>query len=200
MDRLCPSIPENRLAIETVVNKFQRTGSVADEEHPSRLAIMPDTVQSVQDAITRSLSAPTRRLSRELGIPQTTVWRVLRYKLHKRAYHIQIVHNPEAEDYAARQAVCHELLQAVENDNLMQNVLFNDEAIFHTCGHVNRHNCRIWADKQPSVLQDWQRDTAKVNVWLGMTRSTVYGPSFSTEQTVTGTTQLDMLEQFLGPS
>lgn len=188
-----------RLAIKTLVNKFQRTGSVADEERPGRPAITPDTVQSVQDAITRSPSASTRRLSRELGIPQTTVWRVLRYKLHKRAYHIQVVHKLEAEDYAARQAMCHDLLQAVENDNLMQNVLFSDEATFHTCGHVNRHNCRIWADEQPSVLQEWQRDTAKVNVWLGITRSTVYGPFFFAEQTVTGTTYLDMLEQFLEP-
>ena len=87
-----------RLAIKNLVNKFQRTGSVADEERPGRPAVPPDTVRNVQDAITRSSSALTRRLSRELGIPQTTVWRTFRYKLHKRAYHNQVVHKPEAED------------------------------------------------------------------------------------------------------
>ena len=70
-----------RLAIKNLVNKFQRTGSVADEERPGRPALPQHTVQNVQDAITRSPSASTRRLSRELGIPQTTVWRTLRYKL-----------------------------------------------------------------------------------------------------------------------
>ncbi|XP_047120648.1 uncharacterized protein LOC124803678 [Schistocerca piceifrons] len=188
-----------RLAMKTLVNKFQRTGSVADDKGPGRPVIMPDTVQSAQDVITRSPSTSTRRLSRELGIPQTTVWRVLRYKLHKSAYYIQVIRKLEVEDYAVRQAMCHDLLQAVENDNLMQNVLFSDEATFHTCGHVNRHNCRIWTDEQPSVLQEWQQDKAKVNVWLGITRSTVYGPFFFTEQTVTGTTYLDMLKQFLEP-
>ena len=71
-----------RPAIKNLVNKFQRTGSVADEERPGRPAVSPDTVQNVQNAITRSPSASTRRLSRELGIPQTTVWRTLRYKFH----------------------------------------------------------------------------------------------------------------------
>ena len=82
-----------RLAMKNLVNKFQRTGSVADEERPGRLAVPPDTVQNVQSAIIRSPSASTRRLSRELGIPETTVWRALHQKLHKRAYHIQVVHN-----------------------------------------------------------------------------------------------------------
>ena len=41
-----------RLAIKNLVNKFQRTCSVADEERPGRPAVPPDTVQNVQDAIT----------------------------------------------------------------------------------------------------------------------------------------------------
>ena len=41
-----------RLAIKNLVNKFQPTGSVADEERPGRPAVPPDTVQNVQDAIT----------------------------------------------------------------------------------------------------------------------------------------------------
>ena len=43
-----------RLALKNLVNKFQPTGSVADEERPGRPAVPPDTVQNVQDAITRS--------------------------------------------------------------------------------------------------------------------------------------------------
>ncbi|PSN31519.1 hypothetical protein C0J52_23539 [Blattella germanica] len=78
-----------RLAIKNLVNKFQRTGSVADEERPGRPALPQHTVQNVQNAITHSPSASTRRLSRELGIPQTTVWRTLRYRLKKHAYHLQ---------------------------------------------------------------------------------------------------------------
>ena len=71
----------------------------------------------------------------------------------------------------------------------MQHVLFNDEATFHTCGHVNKHNCRICADEQPNELQEWERDSPKANadeqtnelqewerdspkanVWMGITK------------------------------
>ena len=37
------------------------------------------------------------------------MWKTLRFKLNKHAYHIQIVHNLEDEDYAARQAMCYDL-------------------------------------------------------------------------------------------
>lgn len=94
-----------RLAINTLVNKLQRTGSFADEEGPGRPGITPDSLQSVQDAITCSPSASTRRICRELDIPQITVCRILRYKLQKRAYDIQDVQKHEDEDYAARQFV-----------------------------------------------------------------------------------------------
>ena len=127
------------------------------------------------------------------------MWKTLRYTLKKLAYHIQVVHKFKEEDTAARQAMCHDLLEAVERDNLMQHILFSDEVTFHTCGTVNRHNCRIWANEQPNALQEWQQDTPKVNVWMGFTRSKIYGPFMFAERTINGNAYLDMLEQFLEP-
>ena len=91
----------------------------------------------------RSPRASTGRLSRESEVAHTTVWRVLRYRIKKRAYQVQVVQKLEAQDHAARQAMCDDLLAQVEGENLMDLVLFGDEATFHTCGHVNRHNSRI---------------------------------------------------------
>ena len=91
----------------------------------------------------------------------------------------------------------YDLLDAVRNENLMQNVLFSDEATFHTCGHVNRHNCQIWVNEQPNTLRE--RDSLKVNVWMGITKSKVYGLYMFSEPTVTGITYLDLLQQFLQP-
>ena len=75
----------------------------------------------------------------------------------------------------------------------MQHVLFSDEATFHTCGHVNGYNCRIWADEQPNVLQEWERDLPEVNVWMGIIKSKVYGPYMFAEPKVTGITYPDLL-------
>ena len=72
--------------------------------------------------------------------------------------------------------MCHDLLQAVAIEDLMNNVLFSDEATFNVYGRVNKHICRIWADEQSNATYEWQSNTPKVNVWLGVTATKLYGP------------------------
>lgn len=185
--------------IQILVNKFMRTGSVRDEPRTGRPSISVESVEAIQNAIERSPQASTRRLSRELGIPRSSVWKVLRFTLKKRAYHLQVVQKLEAEDYAARRAMCYDLCEAADRENLMGHILFTDEATFHVCGRVHRHNCRIWADEMPHDTMEWERHSPKVNVWLGLTKRKVYGPYMFAEQTITGDMYLDMLQLFLHP-
>ena len=79
------------------------------------------------------------------------------------------------------------------------NIFFSDEATFHICGMVNHHSCRIWGSERPDDTFEWQRDSPKVNVWVRITKQTVYGPLMFVENTVTGGMYLVMLEQFLEP-
>ncbi|KAJ9589343.1 hypothetical protein L9F63_017448 [Diploptera punctata] len=181
------------------MNTFRRTGSVLDEKRSAdhrplqmklnvfstRLnAVQPQTsaneVERIQHAIERSPDASTRRLSNELDIPRTTVWRVFRFKLNKRSYHLQVLHHLEQKDYAACQAMCHDLLQAVANENRMNNIIFSDEATF-----------------QPDAACEWQRDTPKINVWLGVTATKLYGPFMFQEPTVTGLMQDGVLHSVI---
>ena len=73
--RIFHKLAPTRHAIKKMVNKFKRTGSVTEEHRTGRPAVANETVQRIQEAITRSPSASTRRLSRELGIAHTTVWK-----------------------------------------------------------------------------------------------------------------------------
>ena len=102
-------------------------------------------------------------------------------------------YNLQEEDHPRIAAMCAELADQIESANLINKILFSDEATFHTYGKVNRHNCRIWADKKQPNFLERERD----NVWLGMTHSKVYGPFCFAKATVTGPVYLDMLEQFL---
>jgi hypothetical protein len=110
-----------------------------------------------------------------------------------------VFHNLQEEDYPRRAALCTVLIDQIESANLINKILFSDEATFHIRGKSNRHNCCISADGKPPNFLELERDTLKVNVWLGMTQSKVYGPSFSVEARVTGPVYLDMLEQLLEP-
>ena len=176
-----------------------RTGSVADEHRSGRPPTSQERVKTICEAIERTPRASTRRLSRELGILHATVWKVLHFTLKKKAYRIQMLHKLETEDYAARCAMCYDLCEAAEREHLMDNILFSDEATFHICGMVNRHNCRICGNERPDDTSEWQRHTPKVNVWVGINKQTMYGPFIFVENTVTGGMYLDMLEEFLEP-
>ena len=60
------------------------------------------------------------------------------------AYHIQALHHLEPGDYAARMAMCRDLIEPVNNEHLLTHVLFSGEATFHTSGLVYQqylHEC-----------------------------------------------------------
>lgn len=186
-------------AIRELVNKFKRTGSVHDEERSGRPQTAQQNIEAVRIMFEDDRKISVRNASHRLTIPKTTIHRILRTTLKKKCYHIQLLHSLREEDYPRRAAMCAELVEQINNDNLMDHILFSDEATFHTCGKINRHNCRIWANEKPTEFTEWERDSPKVNVWLGMTKSKIYGPFFFAEATVTGPVYLDMLQQFLEP-
>jgi hypothetical protein len=96
---------------------------------------------------------------------------------------------------------CHLFISHIEeNDNYLDLVLFSDESTFQVCGKVNRHNCRIWDSENPHQVIEYERDTPKLNVWLGLHKHGVIGPFFFMESTVTGYSYLDMLGELCRPT
>jgi hypothetical protein len=59
------------------------------------------------------------------------------------------------------------------------------EAVFHTNGHVNRQNCRIWRHERMHEIDEHVRDSLEVDVWC----SAVYGA----ENTVTVNFNVDIV-------
>jgi hypothetical protein len=112
-----------------------------------------------------------------------------------KSYHLHLLHDLHEEDYQQRSGMCADLFERIQTKNLMIHILLSDEETFHTCGKVHRHNCRIWAKEKPvDFSYQWERDSPKVNIWLGMTKSRIYGPFFFAEATDTGAIYLDMLQ------
>lgn len=96
----------------------------------------------------------------------------------RKVYHIQLLNTLNEEDYRNGKARCSEIEDQIENESLMENILFSDQATYHTWGEVTRHNCRVRSNEKPSEGIEWQRGSPKVNVWLGMTKSKIYGQFF----------------------
>ncbi|KAJ4442466.1 hypothetical protein ANN_04052 [Periplaneta americana] len=71
--------------------------------------------------------------------------------------------------------MCYDLLEPVQNENLMD-ILFSDEATFHVCGKVHRHNSRIWTYEQPHETSEWERGKPKGNSAFCRIDNTIDGP------------------------
>jgi hypothetical protein len=89
--------------------------------------------------------------------------------------------------------------RAEEDDDIVNRLIFSDEATFHTNGKVNRHDCRIWGTQKPQEIIEYERDSPTVNVFCALSLRILYGPFFFAEGTVTGQSYLDMLKLWMMP-
>ena len=123
----------------------------------------------------RSQRKWTRRASRELGIPQLTVWRVLRRCLLFKTYLLKLVHALRPNDKRKRVEFCDRMLQNMEDDTFLPRLIFSDEATFHLSGKLNRHKGGL---QNLQEALEHVRDSPKVNVFCALSQTKVYGPFF----------------------
>ena len=85
-------------------------------------------------------------LSKETGIPQSSVYRILHHELHLFPYKFQLSQAITKNHKELRVSFAQFLL---ENIDLLRQILLSDEAYFSLEGHVHRNNCIIWAFEKP---------------------------------------------------
>jgi hypothetical protein len=78
--------------------------------------------------------------------------------------------------------------------DFLSNIIFSDEATFHSSGIVSRLCVRVWGLRHLHETIKLSRDSQKVNVFRALSANKVYGPLFFVEQSVTGTAYVDMME------
>lgn len=134
-----------------------------------------------------------REIERDLGVPRSTVQRILRSGRYH-PYHITLTQALSAQDRQNRVDFCNWALERLNEDpDFFQYVLFSDEATFQSTGSLNRHNSHYWSRVNPHWTQhiDHQHRWS-VNVWCGVVDGQVVGPYFF-NGTVTGQNYLEFL-------
>lgn len=181
-------------------DKFNESGSVGDRPRPGRPKVNDNIIEEVRQAYERSPCKSVRKASSELDIPKSTMHKILRKRLFLYPYKLQMVHALRQDDRRLRVAFAEEMLRRIDDDDdYLKRVCFSDEATFHTSGHVNRHNVRIWGSTSPQDFIQKERDSPKVNVWCGLMHNRIVGPFFFAEPTITANVYLDMLELYVEP-
>ena len=141
-------------------------------------------MRRIQESFERSPPKSTRRASTDLGIPQPTVWRVLRCRSLFMPYRLQLVQALRPNDKRKSVEFCDRMLQNTEDDTFLPPLIFSDEATFHLSGKVNRHHVRIWGLQNPPKALEHERGSPKVTVFCTLSQTKVYGPFFFAENTV----------------
>lgn len=75
-------------------------------------------------------------------------------------------------------------------------VCCSDEVPFLVSGIVILHNFRIWRNKNPHVMCELERHSAKLNVWCDLINGRVIRFFFFSEPTMTMGLYMDMLELY----
>ena len=126
------------------VQKFEETGSTMNQPRSGRPRTSrdPENVERVRASIRENHGLSTRKRSNALGLPRTSLIRILHNDLHLHPYKIQMVQELKPQDHAHRLQFANEMLERFTS---FTNIFFSDEAHVHLNGHVNRQNCRYWS-------------------------------------------------------
>jgi hypothetical protein len=74
--------PPSDNAIQRWLKQFQETGCVLHRKGAGRPSTSQEVVDRIQEAFSWSPQKSTRRAALQLGVPHTTVWRVVHNRLH----------------------------------------------------------------------------------------------------------------------
>ena len=81
----------------------------------------------------------------------------------------------------------------IENQNLLNDILWTDESYFCLDGCVNRHNCVIWGTTKPTQTFSSSMGSPKICIWMVISSTYVLTPFFF-DATINGENYTNMLE------
>ncbi|EFN80658.1 hypothetical protein EAI_10412, partial [Harpegnathos saltator] len=138
-----------------------------------------ENIAIVSESVQENPRQSILRRAQELGLSQTSTWRILRRDLGLYPYKIQLAQELNVNDHRQRRLFADWASEHLEEDpNFGRKIIFSDEAHFWMNGYVNKHNCRIWHDANPHEVQQVLMHPQKVTVWCGFWAGGVTGPYF----------------------
>jgi hypothetical protein len=100
----------------------------------------------------------THRDCWELLVLQSSVWSILRNRFRVKGYRLQLLQALNPQDHNLTLHFCVRFQQRLEDDGFAEKLFFSDEATFHVCGKVNRHNVRIWGTENLHATMEHVRE------------------------------------------
>jgi hypothetical protein len=169
-------------AFKRVYDNFKRFGKVFAPRERNRTVRTPLTIERVRElaegASASGQSLSSRRIGAQAGISGSTALKILKKDLGLKPYHIRLIHKLNEDDFDRRVEFCETLLERVaEEPDVIDRIIWSDEAIFSLSETVNRHNCVYWEAENSGHFQECDNlGSEKVMVWCGIWSGGRIGP------------------------
>lgn len=149
-------------------NKLLETGSLSHDRPRSGRPITAsgdENRQKVIEAVTENPSTSTRAISRDVGISDFTVRKVLKaehYHPYKPLYSQFLCDGDEDR----RLQFCEEMRRKSREDPaFLRKLTFSDECVMSLTGNINKHNVHFWTTTNPNIRMTNPGKTPSLTVW-----------------------------------
>lgn len=195
----------SRLTLSRIWQKFSLHGKVTDlirgRSGRKRSVRTAENEDDIVTTIESDEKVTIRRMALSVAASRSSIHRMLKDDLKFKAYHMSRVQKLTAAHKVTRKECCEMFLTMdIVDDDLRNNLIFTDEALFHLDGHVNTRNSVFWAANNPRKSYEHLRDTPKVVVWVGIHASGVIGPFFFDETSVNQHNYCHLIEHVFYPA
>lgn len=174
----------NKTTIYRLVQKFETKFTLHNVPVPirERSARNEENIAAVRQSVAQNRNLSIPRRSQQLGISQTSLWRILRKDLGLRPYKIMLTQELKPMDHLQRRRFSDWALNKLETDpEFHHKIIFSDEAHFWLNGFVNKQNCRFWCEENPQEILEKPLHPEKLTVWCALHAGGVIGPYFFTD-------------------
>ena len=131
-----------RTTIQKFVGKFELLAQVSDVKNKTRArrSRTTENIAAVAQSVEENPGLSIPRRSLELGIPQTSLHRILHKDLGLKAYKVQLTQELKPADHQQRRVFVDWDLEMHENDpEFHRKIIWTDETHFYLGGYVNKH-------------------------------------------------------------
>lgn len=195
-----PSFKPSHSTIMRTVERFERTGSVEDEQKQGK----PNTINKeinideINKSIKENPTMSIRTRAETLGISKSTLQRIM-HELGYHGYRLQLFHQIKPADELFRLRFVKNFLQYGNNNEFLDSIFWSDESYFTLGRTVNRYNCYYYSLDNPDYYIESANSHLGVMVWCAISSKGIIGPYFF-ESYVNQDTYNNMLDNYFIPS
>lgn len=192
--------PPTKRSCQQLIKKFEETGSVTDAPRSGA----PKTVNTIENrelvatAYVASPKKSQRKATHELQISRRSLNRIMT-EIGLTPYRPRLLQGLLEDDSDRRVQFCEEFLSLYHiNPDILDKVIWTDEASFKLNGRINRHNSVYWSLENPHEILTKEVNAPGITVWGGLTSNGLIGPFFF-DGTVNALNYEEMLQTKLWP-